>query len=146
MRARRILPAIGGLLLAAPVLAQILNEDVTLPDEYRSGEHYATVTRGGITEEIYTSSEAVAAARTGEPFPEGTVITMDDFRDGSLHRILVMEKRAAWADQSESGSWLFREFDESGAPNTSEDGTRCQSCHASQEANDFVFTRERMGE
>ncbi|MEQ8694837.1 MAG: hypothetical protein RIC85_05950 [Gammaproteobacteria bacterium] len=36
--------------------------------------------------------------------------SVDDFRDGALFRILVMEKRAAWADASEAGSWLFREF------------------------------------
>lgn len=36
------------------------------------------------------------------------VITMDYFRGGELTRILIMEKRTAWADRSEPGSWLFR--------------------------------------
>jgi len=69
---------------------------------------------------------------------------MDDFRDGGLYRILVMEKRAEWSDKSLSGSWLFREFSAGGTPKLDEDGTRCQSCHASQAEHDFVFTRDRM--
>lgn len=129
---------------ATPLIAQMINSDITLPENYRDGTHYATVTRGNITEEIYTSPEAIAAARAGEPFPEGTQITMDDFRDGALYRTIIMEKRAAWSDMSQAGSWQFREFSAQGVPNLSDDGTRCQSCHASQSANDFVFTRDRM--
>lgn len=136
--------AVGGLAIATPVLAQVLSSDVAFPGKYRHGVHYATVERGAITEEIYTFETVVAAARAGEPFPEGSVITMDDFRDGELHRILVMEKRAEWADRLDAGSWLFREFAPDGAPNHSEDVKRCQSCHASQLENDYVFTRDRM--
>ena len=136
--------ALLGLVVATPVIAQVLNADVRLRDEYREGSHYATVVRGAITEEIYTSEAALAAAQAGEPLPEGTVITMYDFRDGALYRVLVMEKRSQWADASEAGSWLFREFAADGTPIRSEDGTRCQSCHASQSANDYVFTYDRM--
>ncbi|HMQ94532.1 MAG TPA: cytochrome P460 family protein [Amaricoccus sp.] len=136
--------ALLGLVAATPVIAQVLNSDVLLRDGYRDESHYATVVRGGITEEIYTSQTALAAARASEPLPDGTVITMDDFRDGALYRILVMEKRSEWADASEAGSWLFREFAADGTPNLTEDGMRCQSCHASQFANDYVFTYGRM--
>lgn len=146
MRIATYIPVIGGLILATPLIAQVLNDDVALRPDYREGAHYTTATRGGITEELYTSADAIEAARTGDPFPEGTVITMDDFRGGELTRILVMEKRAAWSDRSDSGSWLFREFAPDGTPNMQEDGTRCQSCHASQGANDYVFTRDHMTE
>ncbi|MDK3018378.1 cytochrome P460 family protein [Pseudodonghicola flavimaris] len=134
----------GLLVLASPLLAQMINADVTIPEGYRDGDHYTTVTRGGITEEIYTSAEAIAAARAGQPFPEGTRITMDDLRDGALYRILVMEKRADWSDLSVAGSWQFREFAPDGSPDLRQDGSRCQACHASQQQSDYVFTRDRM--
>ncbi|MCW2308906.1 cytochrome P460 family protein [Rhodobium gokarnense] len=144
MTARKALIVLGGVVFAMPVLAQMHNDEVALPDGYRDAVHYTTFVRGGITEEIYTSQEAVDAARAGAPFPDGTVITMDDFRGGKLTRILVMEKRAEWADRSASGSWMYREFAPDGTPNAAEDGKRCESCHASEAANDYVFTRDRM--
>ncbi len=144
MRTARLISTVLALTLTTQVLAQSANENVSLPDDYRDGVHYTTVKRGNITEEIYTSEEAVSAARSGETFPDGTVITMDDFRDGQLFRILVMEKRAGWANQSQSGAWLFRQFSVEGSPDANEDGKRCEACHASQSSNDFVFTRTRM--
>lgn len=150
MRSAKPFPLLAGplaaALLAMPAVgtAQAPNGDIALRPDYRDGVHYTTVRRGGITEELYTAQAALEAARSGSPFPEGTVITMDDFRGGELTRILVMEKRAEWAGLSEAGDWLFREFAADGTPNASEDGARCAACHASQAANDYVFTRPRM--
>jgi hypothetical protein len=31
-----------------------------------------------------------------QPMPSGTVITMEDYRDGKLFRYVVMEKSAGW--------------------------------------------------
>lgn len=142
---RALAPAVLALTLAAaPAAAEPANAGVALRDGYAEGVHYATVTRGGITEQLFVAPEAIAAAKAGDPFPEGTVITMEDHRAGALHRVLVMEKRAEWQNASEAGGWLFREFDASGAPNLSEEGLGCQSCHASQAEADYVFTRDRM--
>ncbi len=121
---------------------------VQFPEHYADGVHYATVERGSITEELFTSAEAIAAAKRGEPFPDGTVITLVDYRGDALHRYVVMEKREGWSDLSppdvRSGDWLFREFAADGTPNLAEDGTRCMSCHQSQKAQDFVFTVQQM--
>lgn len=136
--------------LVAPAVAyaQAANERVALPPRYKDGVHYGTVHRGGIREELYTSREAITAARAGRPFPKGTVITMEDHRAGSLHRTIVMEKRAGWGALSPSGvragDWLFREFAPDETPNGAEDGTRCMSCHQSQAGRDFVFTVDQM--
>ena len=74
----------GVLVLATLAFAQSANEEVSFPEAYRDGVHYATVTRGNIREEIFTSPEAVAAAREGRTFPDGTVIMMEDYRGDEL--------------------------------------------------------------
>ncbi|MDP9840083.1 hypothetical protein J2T09_004863 [Neorhizobium huautlense] len=124
------------------------NDRVQFPEGYENGIHYATVNRGGIREEIFTSPEAVAAAKAGQPLPDGTIIMMEDHRSGGLHRYVVMEKRAGWGDaypeNFRAGDWEFREFAPDRTPNIREDGQRCMSCHQSQAGQDFVFTLDRM--
>ncbi len=46
--------------------------------------------------EIFTTLAAIDAVKNGQPMPSGTVITMEDHRDGKLFRYIVMEKRAGW--------------------------------------------------
>ncbi|MCC9620320.1 cytochrome P460 family protein [Thalassospira sp. MA62] len=120
------------------------NRMMTFPDGYEDWVHYGTFTRGGITEELFTSADAIAAAKAGDAFPDGTVIMMEDHRDGKLYRYVAMEKHEEWAPLSQSGSWLFREWDADRVPNNSEDGRSCESCHTSQESNDFVYTHDLM--
>ncbi len=124
------------------------NDRVAFPEDYTSGNHYTTVTRGNIREEIFAGETAIAAARAGQPMPDGTVIMMEDYRDGELYRYIAMEKRAGWGkaypEDARAGDWEFREFRPDRTPNPSEDGSRCMSCHQSQARNDFVFTYDRM--
>lgn len=124
------------------------NDRVAFPEGYAMGVHYTTVERGGITERIFTSPEAIAAARRGEPLPDGTVITMEDHRDGRLFRYVVMQKRAGWGDaypaDRRSGDWEFREFRPDRTASTAEDGSRCMACHRSRASQDFVFTYQQM--
>lgn len=51
---------------------------VKFPADYNKGVLYATVDRHDNKQvrELYTSPEAVKAAKEGKPLPEGTVITM----------------------------------------------------------------------
>lgn len=124
------------------------NDRVTFPAGYAEGVHYATVNRGNIREEIFAPREAIEAARNGQPFPDGTVITMEDYRGGALYRYIVMEKRAGWGNaypaDRRNGDWEYREFRADRTANRSEDGARCMGCHISQAGNDFVFTSDRM--
>ncbi|EKJ94941.1 hypothetical protein C241_16808 [Bradyrhizobium lupini HPC(L)] len=124
------------------------NDRVQFPEGYENGVHYATVNRGGVSKEIFTSPQAIAAAKAGQPLPDGTVIMMEDHRGGALHRYVVMEKRAGWGDaypeSVRAGDWEFREFAPTQSPNLGENGQRCMSCHQSQAGQDFVFTLDRM--
>lgn len=123
-------------------------ELVAFPDDYKNGVHYATVTRGNITEELFTSRVAIDAVKAGQPIPSGSVITMEDNRDGKLFRFVVMEKRNGWGAQypadQRNGEWEFQAFGADKTVNQNEKLGRCFACHTGQAAQDFVFTRDRM--
>lgn len=123
-------------------------EMVRFPAEYAKGVHYATVNRGTIREELFTSPEAIEAVKAGRPMPSDTVMTMEDHRDGELYRYVVMEKRtgrgARHAAELRTGDWEFQWFNPDRSPKAGENLDRCRSCHVGQAANDFVFTADRM--
>ena len=124
------------------------NDRVVFPDSYKGGVHYATVERGGIREEIFVNREAIDAAKTVQPLPSGTVITMEDYRDGRLFRYIVMEKRKEWgeryAQDIRNGDWEYQSFQVDRTVNRSENVARCMSCHKAQSGSDYVFTLDRM--
>jgi hypothetical protein len=121
---------------------------VRFPHDFDKGVLYATVERGNLKEQIFTSREAIAAAKRGEALPSGTVITLVDYRDGKLHRYVVMEKRSGWgaqyAESKRNGEWEFQAFNADKTVNTNENLDRCFGCHKPQAANDFVWTFNRM--
>jgi Cytochrome P460 len=123
-------------------------ELVVFPERYRGGVHYATVKRGNITEELFTSRAAIDSVQKGQPIPSGTVITMEDYRDGKLLRYVVMEKRTGWGHEyppeKRNGEWEFQAFNADKSVNRSENLDRCFTCHKGQAQNDFVFTLDRM--
>ncbi|WP_429459572.1 cytochrome P460 family protein [Paraburkholderia sp. JPY465] len=124
------------------------NDRVAFPANYKDGIHYTTVERGNIREEIYANREAIEAAKKGQPLPSGTIITMEDYRDGRLFRYIVMEKRTGWgeryAQDVRNGDWEFQSFQPDRTVNRSENVSRCMGCHKAQGNNDFVFTLDRM--
>jgi hypothetical protein len=84
--------------IVAPISwqARAGSEEVKFPESHTDGVHYATVERGNIKEDIFTSHATIEAVKAGQPIPSGTVITLVDYRDGKLVRYVVMEKRVAW--------------------------------------------------
>jgi hypothetical protein len=143
-------PATLVLIIGAASLRQAHadGEKVRFPAEYAKGLHYATVNRGNIREELFTSREAIEAVKNGRPMPSGTVITMEDYRDGELYRYVVMEKRSGWGTQRppelRTGEWEFQWFNPDRSPKADENLNRCRSCHVGQAARDFIFTADRM--
>jgi len=121
---------------------------VRFPDNFESGVRYATVQRGDIKEDIFTSREMVEAAKRGEPLPSGTVITLVDYRGGKLFRYVVMEKHSGWGAQypesKRNGEWEYQAFNADKTVNRNENLDRCFSCHKSEAAQDFVFTLGQM--
>jgi cytochrome P460 len=146
----KITHIIAGAAMLAALAWQALaaGDRVALPGGYATGVHYATVKRGNITEELFTSRATIAAVKSGQPVPSGTVITMEDYRDGKLFRYVVMEKRTGWgADyppDKRNGEWEFQAFNADKSVNRNENLDRCFACHKGQERQDFVFTLDRM--
>jgi hypothetical protein len=123
-------------------------ELVKFPANFAEGVHYATVNRGNIRQEIFTSRTAIDAVKNGQPIPSGTVITLVDHRDGRLFRYVVMEKRTGWGaeypPEIRNGEWEFQAFNADRSVNQNENLSRCFSCHKPREPQDFVFTIDQM--
>lgn len=121
---------------------------VTFPGGYKQGIHYATVKRGNIREELFTSREAIEAARNHLPLPQGTVIMMEDYREDQLYRYIAMVKIHGYGksqpEDIRNGDWAFQSLAPDGSINSSENVARCMACHKDQSDSDYVFTYGRM--
>jgi hypothetical protein len=152
MNAASIRLLLSGLVAAGEITpgwqARAGGEVVRFPENIANGVLYATVERGNLKEEIFTSRAAIDAVKAGQPIPSGTVITLVDYRGGKLFRYVVMEKRTGWgADyppEKRNGEWEFQAFNADRSVNRIENLDRCFTCHKSQERQDFVFTFGRM--
>ena len=107
---------------------------VKFPEGFDKGVLYTTVDRADNKQyrELYTSQAAVDAAKKGEPMPDGTVITLVQYRaklgaDGNPEKdangrfiktdllgYTVMEKRKGWGaeypDKIRNGEWEYQAF------------------------------------
>lgn len=128
--------------------ARAASDLVKFPDNHAEGVLYATVERGNLREDIFTSREAIDAVKAGRPLPSGTVITLVDYRDGKLFRYVVMEKRTGWGaeypSEKRNGEWEFQAFNADKSVNGNENLDRCFSCHKPRASQDFVWTIDRM--
>ncbi|MEV5027455.1 cytochrome P460 family protein [Paenibacillus sp. LPE1-1-1.1] len=122
---------------------------VQFPD-FEKGIVFATYDRGDIHENIYVNSkEAIEAVQNGEELPNGTVITLEGYKDGEIEHYLVMEKRTGWGSKyspkERNGDWEYQHF----TPDrevAEDDIGRCFSCHANQERDDFMNSMDQMKE
>lgn len=133
--------ALLAIALATPAWAE--PNRVAFPD-VEALEQYTTVTRGEVTEYIYTSPEALTAIRAGEPVPQGTQVVLQDWRAGEAYRLFVMENGEGWGEDydeaTRAGDWQFQWYWPDGSINTEEDTGRCRACHQSREGREFMFT------
>lgn len=113
---------------------------------------------------MYIDPRAARLARAGEPFPDGTVIIMQDRAvelgaDGNpildatgrlrptarVLGVFVMEKRAGWGaaipESVRNGDWDYAAYTPDGRPNPQVTSTQaCFACHLPQAAADYTFT------
>jgi len=117
---------------------------VEFPKNIESLVHYTTVNRGGITEHMLTSKEALDAIEQGQEMPNGTQVILADYRDNEIYRYFVMQKGANWGDDyptyRQTADWQFQWYWPDGSINMSENTERCQSCHQSRENANYMFT------
>jgi hypothetical protein len=159
--------AIAG--LTAAVQTRAGGDRIAFPENYAKGVRYLTLDMPDSRDvrDYYASREAAAAAKKGEPLPDGTVITVVVHAaqldaDGKVardangrliktDRILgytAMEKHAGWGNAYPSvvrnGDWEYQAFRADETPNPNANLTSCFNCHRPQAANDFVFTYDSL--
>jgi hypothetical protein len=161
----------AGMVAAVAVAAQVRagGDKVVFPENYAKGVLYTTVDRADNKQyrELYTSPEAVAAAKEGKPLPSGTVITLVQYKaqldadgnpqkdangrfvKGDLLAYTVMEKRTGWGaeypDNVRNGEWEYQAFTGERKVNEKANLTACFNCHKPlPSGQDFVFTYDKM--
>ena len=158
--------ALAALAIVVPVRAG--GDKVAFPADYEKGVLFTTVDRADNKQhrEVYTSAAALAAARKGEPLPDGTVITMVQYaakldpqgtpeKDANGRFIktnvvgyAVMEKRTGWGaeypDTVRNGEWEYQAFKADKTPNTTANLANCFNCHKPLDKQDFVFVYDKM--
>ena len=142
---------------------------VKFPDGFDKGVLFTTVDRPDNKQfrEVYTSQAALDAAKKGEPLPDGTVITLVQYKaklgadgnpekdangrfiKGNLIGYTVMEKRTGWGteypDNVRNGEWEYQAFKADKSPNTAANLTGCFNCHKPLDpAKDFVFSYDKL--
>jgi hypothetical protein len=139
-------------------------EKVAFPSGYRSHVSYLTVDRpfNATVRVFYASPEAAKTARSGQPLPRGTVITMEVYKakvneqnqpvkdaagrfiKADLVAVMVMEKRRGWGaeypKEIRNGEWEYAEFSPDGTPHEPADAKPCLECHKRMSTQDFVFS------
>ena len=156
----------GVVLLASQVRAG--GDKVAFPASYDKGVKFTTVDRADVKQfrEFYTSQAAIDAARKGQPMPDGTVITMvqwkakldaagnpekgadGHFVKGDLNGYAVMEKRTGWGteypDNIRNGEWEYQAFTPAKTVNANAKLNTCFECHLPKKSDDFVFLYGKM--
>ncbi|HEX9178838.1 MAG TPA: cytochrome P460 family protein [Burkholderiales bacterium] len=148
----------------APGMAGAGPDRIAFPAGFRSGVLYTTVDRADIKQyrELYASPEAVNAAKEGKPLPDGTVLTLvqykvklDDqgnpvrdekgrFVKTEIAGYTVMEKRAGWGaeypPELRNGDWEYSVFTAEGKFNEKANFKSCFECHKPHADRDYVMS------
>lgn len=144
-------------------------DKIKFPEGYEKGVLYTTVDRADNKQyrELFASPEAVAAAKKGEPLPNGTVLTLVQYKakldaqgnpdkdangrfiKGDLIGYAVMEKRTGWGGQYpaelRNGEWEYQSFTAARAVNDKANLKGCFECHKPLDAKkDFVFSYDKL--
>jgi Cytochrome P460 len=116
---------------------------------------------------VYINPEAWAAAKPGEPLPDGTTLILEG-RSAKLNAdgqpqldadgrfipsdqivlIATQQKRSGWgteyADTIRNGEWEYAVFETNGSLRTSANVQPCMQCHKPRVADDYTFVAARI--
>lgn len=152
-----------------PAPIRVGGENIVFPADYAKGVLYTIVDRADIKQyrELYVSTPAaLEAAQRGQPLPDGTVLTLLQYRaqldpqgnplkdangrflKGDLVGYAVMEKRAGWGasvpENIRNGTWEYQAFTADRTVNEKANLGGCYACHKPLDKQDFVFSYEPM--
>ncbi len=168
MRPMHVLSVAAMAAVSLTVAVRAGGDKVAFPDNYAKGVLYTTVDRPDNKQyrELYSTPEAIAALKAGQPIPSGTVLTLVQFKavlnaagepekdangrfmKGDLIGYTVMEKRAGWgaeyADDIRNGEWEYQAFKADKTVNDKAVLKNCFTCHKPLDKQDFVFSFDKM--
>ena len=143
-------------------------DKVAFPAKHKDGVLYQVADRYDIKQyrELYASAAAIDAAKAGKPLPDGSVLTLVQykavvdpqgnpvkdakgrFQKGDLVAYTVMEKRKGWGteypDDIRNGEWEYAVFGADGKFNDKANYKACFQCHKPHEAMDYVISDPAM--
>ena len=157
------LGAVAALALASPGTAG--PDKVQYPASWKDHVQYLTVDRYDIKQhrELYASSQAaVDAMKAGRPLPDGTVLTLVQYKaqvdasgspikdakgrfvKGDFVAYTVMEKKAGFGTEYppelRNGDWEYAVFNGEGKLNDKANYKACFECHKPHEKQDYVIS------
>ena len=157
------LGAVATLALASPGTAG--PDKVQYPANWKDHVQYLTVDRYDIKQhrELYASSQAaVDAMKAGRPLPDGTVLTLVQYKaqvdasgspikdakgrfvKGDFVAYTVMEKKAGFGTEYppelRNGDWEYAVFNGEGKLNDKANYKACFECHKPHEKQDYVIS------
>jgi Cytochrome P460 len=169
MRTMQVLSVAALAAVSLTVAVRAGGDKVVFPENYAKGVLYTTVDRPDNKQyrELYTSKAAIDAVKAGQPIPDGTVITMVNYKaklnaagepekdangrfikTDELAGIAVMEKRAGWGaeypDDVRNGEWEYQAFKADKTVNDKANLRGCFTCHKPLDKQDFVFSFDKM--
>jgi plastocyanin len=151
--------------LATAVRSDAGPDKIKFPTGYKDHVLYSIVDRYDVKQyrELYASSQAaVDAMKAGLPLPDGTVLTLIQykavvdpagaptkdakgrFQKGDMIALAVMEKRAGYGTEYppelRNGDWEYAVFNPAGVLNEKANYKGCFECHKPHEKQDFVIS------
>ncbi len=168
MLKRLIAIGVMGLLMVPAAFAE--EPRVGFPADYRSKMvNYLSLDRVGNDDQIirlYTTPEALAAAKAGKELPDGTVVIGEVYKaqkdaegnvkESGLGRrlrskfaaVAVMEKGKDWGqtipEDLRTGDWDFAIFKPTGERLAKKDLNECRACHIPKKETQYLFSLDHM--
>ena len=166
---RIILLTIAGVVAAATTSFALEDRVLEFPADYKTAftKYYNNdrLLAEEQTISLYANDIAKTGAQADGKLPDGSVLVAEIFAakkdadgeviesslghrlSGEMKAIVVMERRAAWADQyadgMKLGGWEFEVFSTKGE-NLAKDTASCRECHAPLGDSEFMFSLEHL--
>jgi plastocyanin len=143
-------------------------DKIAFPADFKSHTLYTIADRYDVKQyrELYATPAAVQAAKAGKPLPDGTVLTLVQYKaqvdaqgtplkdakgrfmKGDLIAYTVMEKRKGWGaeypDDIRNGEWEYSAFAADGKFNDKANYKACFQCHKPHDQQDYVISYPAM--
>src|SRR5213594_4303878 len=169
-RSVAVVPLVAAILTVVFVARSTAGPDkIVFPAGWKDHVLYTSVDRYDTKQyrELYASTQAaVDAMKAGRPLPDGTVLTLIQFKaqvdaagnpvkdvngrfiKGDMVGITVMEKRTGWGteypDDIRNGEWEYSAFGADQKFNDKANYKACFQCHKPHAKQDFVISLARL--